>query len=56
MTIKIVWGILFGVVIGTAFGALFGNTGIGVAICIAAGTLAAGGLHYLETRRSRDKH
>ncbi len=53
MSTKLVWGILGGVVLGAMFGQLGGNTGIGIAICIAAGALAAGVWHYLETRGKR---
>ena len=51
MTTKLVWGILGGAVLGAAFGTVAGNTGIGIAICIAAGAIAAGIWHYLEQRR-----
>ncbi|WP_158625195.1 hypothetical protein [Corallococcus terminator] len=53
MSNKLVWGILFGVVVGAMFGQRAGNTGISIAICIAAGALAAGVWHYLETHRKR---
>lgn len=33
---------------GAAFGYVGGNTGIGIAICIAAGAVAAGAWHYME--------
>lgn len=48
---KLVWGILGGTVLGAAFGQIGGNTGIGIAICIAAGAVAAAVWHYLETRK-----
>ena len=51
MTTKLIWGILGGVVLGAAFGTLAGNTGIGIAICIAAGAIAAGVWEYSERRR-----
>ncbi|WP_292241414.1 hypothetical protein [Mesorhizobium sp.] len=51
MASKLVWGILGGVVLGAAFGTLGGNTGIWIAVCIAAGAVAAGVWHYMETRR-----
>jgi hypothetical protein len=41
MSSKLIWGVLGGVVIGAAFGAIAGNTPIGIAICIAAGAVAA---------------
>ena len=50
MTNKLIWGILGGLVIGAGFGSVAGNTGIGIAICMAAGAVAAGIWHYLETR------
>jgi hypothetical protein len=52
MTSKLTWGILGGVVVGATFGAVGGNTGIGIAICMAAGAIAAGIWHYMETRRT----
>ena len=52
MASKLTWGILGGVVVGAAFGAVAGNTGIGIAICMAAGAIAAGIWHYMETRRT----
>ncbi|MCC2612173.1 MULTISPECIES: hypothetical protein [Rhizobium/Agrobacterium group] len=51
MASKLVWGILGGTVLGAAFGQIGGNTGIGIAICIAVGAVAAGVWHYLETRQ-----
>jgi hypothetical protein len=51
MTTKLIWGILGGVVIGAAFGAVAGNTAIGIAVCMAAGAVAAGIWHYVEQRR-----
>ncbi|HHX90244.1 MAG TPA: hypothetical protein GX700_10860 [Paracoccus sp.] len=51
MTRKLVWGILGGTVIGAMFGYSGGNAGITIAICIAAGAVAAGIWHYLETRK-----
>ena len=53
MTGKLIWGILGGVVLGAAFGAVGGNTGIGIAICSAAGAIAAGVWHYLEERKTK---
>lgn len=50
MTTKLIWGILGGLVVGAAFGAVGGNTGIGIAICMAAGAVAAGIWHYIESR------
>ena len=47
---KLIWGILGGVVLGTAFGQIASNTPMGIAICMAAGVIAAGVWHYLETR------
>ncbi|WP_181790648.1 hypothetical protein [Myxococcus llanfairpwllgwyngyllgogerychwyrndrobwllllantysiliogogogochensis] len=49
MSTRLVWGMLGGVVLGIAFG----NSGIGIAFCIAAGALAAGIWQYLETRGKR---
>lgn len=43
MASKLIWGILGGAVLGAAFGYVGGNTAIGIAICIAAGAVAAGG-------------
>ncbi len=54
MASKLVWGILGGVVVGASFGYLGGNTAIGIAVCIAAGALAAGIWHYIETRDARN--
>jgi len=51
MARKLIWGILGGVVLGTAFGYIAGNTPIGIAVCIAAGAVAAAVWHYFETRR-----
>jgi uncharacterized membrane protein HdeD (DUF308 family) len=51
MTTKLIWGILGGVVLGAAFGTIAGNTAIGIAICIAAGAIAAGIWEYMERRR-----
>ena len=48
MASKLIWGILGGAVLGAAFGYVGGNTAIGIAICIAAGAVAAGGWHYIE--------
>ncbi len=50
---KLIWGILGGAVLGAAFGYVGGNTAIGVAICIAAGAVAAGIWHYVENRGSK---
>lgn len=50
MASKLTWGILFGVVIGAMFGYAGGNTPIGIAVCIAAGAVAAGAWHYLSKR------
>ncbi len=52
MASKLTWGILFGVVVGAAFGYAGGSTPIGIAVCIAAGAIAAGIWHYLATRSS----
>lgn len=52
MTRKLVWGILFGLVLGAAFGSAGGNTGIGIAVCMAAGALAAGIWHLVESRQA----
>jgi hypothetical protein len=51
MASTLVWGILVGVVAGLVFGFAFSNTGIGIAICIAAGVLTAGVLHFRRGRR-----
>lgn len=48
---KLIWGILGGVILGAAFGYAGGNTAIGIAICMAAGAIAAGIWHYMEKRR-----
>lgn len=52
MASKLIWGILGGLVLGAAFGYVAGNTAIGIAICMAAGAIAAGIWHYLESRRA----
>jgi hypothetical protein len=52
MTGKLIWGILGGLVLGAAFGWVGGNTAIGIAICMAAGAVAAGIWHYMETRNT----
>lgn len=49
---KLTWGILGGLVLGAGFGYVGGNTAIGIAICMAAGAIAAGIWHYTETRRT----
>ena len=49
---KLVWGILGGLVLGAAFGYVAGNTAIGIAVCMAAGAVAAGIWHYFDKRRS----
>jgi hypothetical protein len=51
MASKLIWGILGGVVIGGALGYIAGNTAIGIAVCIAAGAIAAGIWHAMEQRR-----
>jgi len=51
MSTKLIWGVLGGVVIGAAFGAIAGNTPIGIAICIAAGAIAAYVWERMEERR-----
>jgi hypothetical protein len=48
MARKLIWGILGGAALGAAFGYFGGNTAIGIAICTAAGAIAAGVWHYLE--------
>ena len=54
MAYRLTWGILAGVILGAAFGYIGGNTAIGIAICIAAGALAAGVWHYLGTGNKHD--
>lgn len=51
MATKLVWGILGGLVVGAAFGYIAGNTPIGIAVCMAAGAVAAGVWQYLEAGR-----
>lgn len=51
MASKLLWGILIGLVVG-ALGAVMGNTPVGIAICMAAGAIAAGVVHYLQQRRA----
>lgn len=51
MTTKLIWGILGGVVLGAGFGYAGDNTGIGIAICMAAGAVAAGIWHYMDNRK-----
>ncbi len=53
MTNKLIWGILGGTAIGAIFGTVFGNTAIGIAICIAAGAIAAFVWHTVQERRER---
>lgn len=48
MASKLIWGIVGGVVLGAAFGHVAGNTAIGIAVCMAAGPVAAGIWHHLE--------
>ena len=50
MANKLLWGILGGAAIGAAFGYVGGNTAVGIAICTAAGAIAAGLWHHLEKR------
>ena len=52
MASRLVWGILGGVILGAAFGYVSGNTGIGIAVCVAAGAVAAGVWHYVESRKA----
>lgn len=47
---KLTWGILSGVMVGAIIGSVAGNTELLIAACIAAGAVAAGLLHYVETR------
>jgi hypothetical protein len=54
MSSKLVWGVLGGVVIGAAFGAIAGNTPIGIAICIAAGAIAAYIWEKMDQRKRLD--
>ena len=54
MAYRLIWGILAGVILGAAFGYIGGNTAIGIAICIAAGALAAGVWHYLGPSNKHD--
>jgi hypothetical protein len=50
---KLIWGILGGVILGAAFGYIGGSTSIGIAVCMAAGAVAAGIWHYMEVRRTQ---
>lgn len=52
MASKLLWGILIGLIVGAALGAVMGNTPVGIAICMAAGAIAAGVVHYLQQRRA----
>jgi hypothetical protein len=52
MSKKLTWGILGGVAIGAVVGTVAGNTGIGIAICIAAGAIAAYVWDWMERRNS----
>lgn len=52
MTSKLIWGIAGGVAIGAILGGVAGNTPIGIAICIAAGAIAAYVWHVMEQRRT----
>ena len=49
---KLVWGIVGGCAIGAILGTVAGNTPIGIAICIAAGAVAAYIWHWMEARRT----
>jgi F0F1-type ATP synthase assembly protein I len=51
MSSKLIWGVLGGVVVGAAFGFIAGNTPIGIAVCIAAGAIAAYIWERMEQRR-----
>jgi F0F1-type ATP synthase assembly protein I len=53
MASKLIWGILGGVVLGAVLGGVAGNTPIGIAICIAAGAVAAFVWHSMEQRNPR---
>ncbi len=55
MSSKLIWGVLGGVVIGAAFGAIAGNTPIGIAICIAAGAIAAYIWERMEERSKLER-
>ena len=52
MSSKLIWGILGGVAIGGAVGMVVGNTGIWIAVCIAAGAIAAYVWDWTERRRT----
>ena len=52
MSSKLIWGILGGVAIGGILGTVAGNTAIGIAICIAAGAIAAYTWDWMERRRT----
>jgi hypothetical protein len=54
MANKLIWAILGGVILGAGFGYAGGNTAIGIAVCTAAGAIAAGVWQYLEDQRKRD--
>lgn len=55
MARKLVWGLFGGAAVGAAFGYLTGNLLMGIAICSAAGAIAAGVWHYMEidSRKAR---
>ena len=52
MTNKLLWGIVGGGAIGAVVGTVAGNSGIGIAICIAAAAIAAYVWDWIERRGS----
>jgi F0F1-type ATP synthase assembly protein I len=55
MSSKLVWGVLGGVAIGAVLGTVAGNTPIGIAICIAAGAIAAYIWERMEERKKLER-
>lgn len=53
MSNKLIWVVLGGVAIGAVLGTVAGNTAIGIAICVAAGAIAAYVWDWLERRGTR---
>ena len=53
MSNKLIWGILGGGAIGAVLGSIAGNTAIGIAICIAAGAVAAYVWDRMEKRKGQ---
>ncbi len=55
MTDKLLWGVVIGAALGAALGTIFGNTAIGIAICVAAGSITAAIVHQVQKRRDTER-